>query len=100
MSKTSVQAKPTIAPGFTRSTTSVFERQHTLGPHVCVQSEPAGRGKVPSIVHDVLRTLGQPLDPAVRADFELRFVARTQSHTDARVRLVGDAAPSEHRTGR
>ena len=44
-------------------------------------------GKVPPIVHDVLRSSGQPLDAASRAFFEPRFghdFSRVRVHTDAR----------------
>jgi hypothetical protein len=39
--------------------------------HTAVQRQPAGSGATdPSVVHEVLRSAGQPLDPAVRADLE------------------------------
>ena len=46
----------------------------------------AGPGTVPPIVHDVLRSSGQPLDPSTRSFFEPRFghdFARIRVHTDA-----------------
>ena len=48
------------------------------------QSEPSG---VPPIVHEVLRTPGQPLDPATRAFMEPRFghdFSEVRVHTDAK----------------
>jgi len=49
-----------------------------------------GHGTVPSIVHDVLRTSGQPLDPAIRAYFEPRF-----GHDFSRVRVHADDRASK-----
>jgi hypothetical protein len=53
--------------------------------------QPAAAGptpeRVPPIVHDVLRSPGQPLDPATRAFMEPRFdhnFSRVRVHTDAR----------------
>lgn len=46
-----------------------------------------GKGEVPSIVHEVLRSPGQPLDPATRAFFEPRFghdFSQVRVHTDAK----------------
>jgi len=54
--------------------------QRRAGDH----AEPT---EVPSIVHEVLRSPGQPLDPATRAFFEPRFghdFSRVRVHTDAR----------------
>ena len=48
------------------------------------QEEPSS---VPPIVHEVLRSPGQPLDPTTRASMEPRFAhdfSRVQVHTDAR----------------
>ncbi|MGH9508413.1 MAG: DUF4157 domain-containing protein, partial [Terriglobales bacterium] len=48
---------------------------------------PAEPAEVPPIVHEVLRSPGQPLDPAARAFFEPRFghdFSRVRVHTDAR----------------
>jgi hypothetical protein len=47
------------------------------------QTEPT---TVPPIVHDILRSPGQPLDPASRAFMEPRFGAdfsQVQVHTDS-----------------
>jgi uncharacterized protein DUF4157 len=46
-----------------------------------------GEGEVPSIVHEVLRSPGQPLDPATRAFMEPRFghdFSQVRVHTDAK----------------
>src|SRR4051794_17639293 len=46
----------------------------------------AASGEAPAIVHDVLRSPGQPLDAATRAYFEPRFgrdFSRVRVHTDA-----------------
>ncbi len=46
-----------------------------------------GEGDAPLIVHEVLRSPGQPLDPATRAYFEPRFgydFSRVRVHTDAK----------------
>jgi hypothetical protein len=47
-------------------------------------------GEVPPIVHEVLRSPGQPLDPATRAFFEPRF-----SHDFSQVRLHTDTKAAE-----
>ena len=46
----------------------------------------AGGGEAPAVVHDVLRTPGQPLDTGTRAFFEPRFgrdLSHIRVHTDA-----------------
>jgi len=46
-----------------------------------------GEGEVPSIVHEVLRSPGQPLDPVTRAFMEPRFghdFSQVRVHTDAK----------------
>jgi hypothetical protein len=46
-----------------------------------------GQAEAPSIVHDVLRSSGRPLDPQTRAFFEPRFgheFSRVRVHADAR----------------
>jgi hypothetical protein len=48
---------------------------------------PSGPGEVPSVVHDVLRTSGQPLDSATRAYMEPRFqrdFTHVRVHTDSK----------------
>ncbi len=50
------------------------------------QPEPVPSGSAPAIVHEVLRSPGQPLDPATRTLMESRFAAdfgRVRVHTDA-----------------
>jgi len=55
-----------------------------------LQRHPAGNAgvaQVPPIVHDVLRSSGQPLDAGTRAFFEPRFghdLSRVRVHTDQR----------------
>lgn len=49
-------------------------------------AQAGARGEAPLIVHDVLRTPGQPLDAATRGFFEPRFdrdFSQVQVHTDA-----------------
>jgi outer membrane protein OmpA-like peptidoglycan-associated protein len=58
-------------------------RRKTLGT-------PAGATAIPPIVHDVLRSPGEPLDAATRAFMELQF-----SHDFGRVRVHSDARASE-----
>jgi Zn-dependent peptidase ImmA (M78 family) len=58
-----------------------------------VRRDGAGRdapGSVPPIVHEVLRSPGQPLDPATRAFMEPRF-----GHDFSRVRVHADARAAE-----
>lgn len=60
--------------------------------HERLRTEPAGAGgleqaAVPPLVHEVLRSPGQPLDPATRAFMEPRFgydFGNVRVHTDAR----------------
>ena len=50
-------------------------------------TEREAKGEVPSIVHDVLRSPGQPLDPPTRAFLESRFgfdFSQVRVHTDAK----------------
>ncbi len=106
MSQTASRAKTTVTPAASRETRSLLQRKCACGgsPGVdgeCAacrksrlqrqpdrQSEPTG---VPAIVHDVLRSSGQPLDPATRAFMEPRF-----GHDFSRVRVHagGQAAES------
>ncbi|HEX2049184.1 MAG TPA: DUF4157 domain-containing protein [Actinomycetota bacterium] len=51
---------------------------------------PPTAGRAPAIVHDVLRTAGEPLEPGARADMEKRL-----GHDFARVRVHRDAAAGE-----
>ena len=64
---------------------------HAMTPAAPVQAKftdaGAGGGAAPPIVHDVLRSPGQPLDTAARAFMEPRFghdFSRVRIHTDAR----------------
>jgi hypothetical protein len=59
----------------------------TLQRRAAGRSDPSA---VPSIVHDVLRSPGQPLDPAARAWLEPRF-----GHNFSRVRVHADSAAAE-----
>ena len=68
------------------STTAVSQPAPAVQRRVAT-SAPAGIGAVPSIVHDVLSSPGQPLDTATRAFFEPRFghdFANVRVHTDAK----------------
>src|SRR5215212_9619964 len=52
-----------------------------------VQGRPDTSNAVPPIVHEALRSPGEPLDPSTRAVMELRFghnFAQVRVHTDAR----------------
>jgi hypothetical protein len=51
---------------------------------------PQALTEAPSLVRDVLRMPGQPLDPATRADFELRF-----GHDFSHVRVHTDSAAAQ-----
>lgn len=96
------QVKPTAVPVLPGGGSSL-QRQcacgtHTLGDRCdsckggagLLQRKAVGRGgypEVPPIVHDVLRSPGQPLDAATRAFFEPRFgqdFSLVRVHTDAR----------------
>ncbi len=89
------QMKPS-APSFTTVQTGLqrkyasnecaerSKRWLTLKRSSTNQAEPSG---APSIVHDVLRSPGQPLNPATRAFMEPRFrhdFSRVRVHTDAK----------------
>lgn len=55
------------------------------GMRVPAAAAPRALTEAPSVVRDVLRTPGQPLDPATRADFEPRFghdFSHVRIHTD------------------
>lgn len=49
-----------------------------------------GPGAAPPLVHDVLRSLGSPLEPSAQADMELSF-----GHDFSRVRVHADAEAAE-----
>jgi hypothetical protein len=98
------KATATQAPAISQTAGLILQRkcdcgQHTIGGGGCsecekkkgtlqrkaLSSEPANY--VPPIVHDVLRSPGQPLDAATRAFMEPRFghdFSRVRVHTDAR----------------
>ena len=70
------------APGVDGECTAC--RKKRLQRQPAGQADPAG---VPPIVHEVLRSPGQPLDPATRAFMEPRFghdFGAVRVHTDAR----------------
>ena len=96
--QTQTKAKPAIMP----AVSGLLQRKCACGGSpgtdgecaTCrakrLQRRPAGQAgpdAVPPIVHDVLRSSGQPLDPATRAFMEPRFghdFSRVRVHTDAR----------------
>jgi len=62
-------------------------REHESLQTKRVGSSDLGQTSVPPIVHEVLRSPGQPLDPATRGFMEPRFghdFSRVQVHSDAR----------------
>ncbi|MGC2108253.1 MAG: DUF4157 domain-containing protein [Candidatus Korobacteraceae bacterium] len=67
---------------------ATLERQHSFGPHVCVQREAAGRTvqpSAPSLVREVVNSPGQPLDANTRAFMEPRLghnLSSVRVHTD------------------
>ncbi len=100
-----VQASAAQTVRFTPVRTGLLQRacacgQHTLAGGECAECRKkreatlqraavntAPVNEVPPIVHEVLRSPGQPLDPATRAFMEPRFgydFSRVQVHTDAR----------------
>lgn len=103
MSKTASQASQ--AANATPLESGVLQRkcacgQHTIAGSECAEcgrnaltlqratrdSEPRTSGGVPAVVHDVLRSSGQPLDTATRDYMEPRFghdFSRVRVHTDA-----------------
>lgn len=97
------------APSFTFAPTGILQRKcacenHTVAGGECAAcskkkqtlqraplsplgSRTDGEGKVPPIVHEVLRSPGQPLDLATRAFMEPRFgydFSQVRVHTDAK----------------
>jgi len=91
-------------PAFTPATGGILQRKCKCGNHTMeggecnecekksgsLQRAPAGQvpvNTVPSIVHEVLRSTGQPLDTATRGFMEPRFghdLSQVRVHTDAR----------------
>ena len=84
------------------SASGLLSRQHTLGPHMCVQREAADVAAglpAPSLVREVMESTGQPLDSATRSAMEPKFgfdFSRVRLHTDGRAaesaRAVGAKA--------
>ncbi len=102
--RTLTQQQKTTAPMFTPVRSSVLQRKCACGQHTIVggacaacrkkqlglqrrPTDQAAPTSVPPIVHEVLRSPGQPLDPATRAFMEPRFghdFSRVRVHTDAK----------------
>lgn len=107
--RTQLQTKATPPPAFTPVQSGLLQRKCACGgsaslPGECTECnskrltmqrsspsprgrEIAGEGQVPPIVHEVLRSPGQPLDSATRAFMEPRFghdFSRVRIHTDAK----------------
>lgn len=98
MSKQSFRQAQTVkSPGPTRSGVSLLDRQHTLGPHLCVQHDataPTVHPGAPSLVRDVVGSPGQPLDAATRSFMEPRFgrdFSQVRVHTDGKAAESADA---------
>jgi hypothetical protein len=104
-----VQAKPEPAPSFAPVRTNLLQRKCACGGTPDLDGECAecrekrlqrrstGQAEpstVPPIVHDVLRSPGQPLDAATRASMEPRFgydFGGVRVHTDARAAESAEA---------
>jgi hypothetical protein len=107
---TGAQKQKTAAPTFAPLRSDVLQRkcvcgQHTVAGGKCAayhkkrqslqryatnQAEPT---TVPPIVHDVLRSPGQPLDPTTRTSMESRFghdLSRVRVHTNAKAAASAD----------
>jgi hypothetical protein len=88
--RSNVQAMLSKSASLPRATASVLERQHTLGPHLCVQREAAGPAIHPTasfLVREVVDSPGCPLDAATRSLMEPRFgydLSRVRVHIDER----------------
>ena len=99
------QMKPAVAPSFGSVAQVSLQRKCACGSHTMAGGECEGCKKkrvdlqwrvvdnksqpaeVPPIVHEVLRSPGQPLNPATRAFMEPRFghdFSRVRVHTDAK----------------
>lgn len=102
-SRTSVTGQATTVKSATAVNGALLQRQCACGQHTmgwkcedCKKSQMtlqrktengSSFGTVPPIVHDVLRSPGQPLDAETRAFFEPRFghdFSHVKVHTDAR----------------
>ncbi len=97
--------RPSPAEAFPLNTGLLLQRKCACGTHTIGGGECEGCGKarlqrkasnrsdppeVPSVVHDALRSPGQPLDAATRAFMEPRF-----GHDFSRVRIHTDAQANE-----
>lgn len=102
--QTQVRNTPAPAPSFTPTRTHLLQRKCACGgtpgldgeceecrsKRLTVQRRSMGQTElatVPSVVHEVLRSPGQPLDRATRAFMEPRFghdFSQVRVHTDAR----------------
>jgi hypothetical protein len=83
-------AASSAEPQIRRKCAACEEEEKTLRPKSAAGSE-ATAGEAPSIVQDVLRSPGDPLDPAARSFFEPRF---GRSFDDVRVHTDAEAAAS------
>ena len=85
----SAQIKPGQSPGSARSFTRLLERQHTLGPHICVQREAVDQNVQPAaapLVRNVLNSPGSPVDADTRRLMEPRLghdFSNVRVHTDS-----------------
>ncbi|HEX9867631.1 MAG TPA: DUF4157 domain-containing protein [Candidatus Tectomicrobia bacterium] len=71
-------------PGLTGECEECRRRRLTMQRSAANQAEPSA---IPPIVHEVLRSPGQPLDPATRTFMESRFghdFSRVRVHTDSK----------------
>ena len=77
------------------------KKKRESGPMLQRKAAAAGRrasSEAPPIVHDVLRSSGQPLDPATRAFMEPRFgydFSRVRVHSDARAAQSAEAVNAQ-----
>lgn len=78
------------SPGLTGECTECMNKRLQRSSNGSLEKGTEGEGKVPSIVHSVLRSSGQPLDPRTRAFMEARF-----GHDFSRVRIHADAQGAE-----
>lgn len=74
-------------PGIAGACEECSNKKLNMQRHATNQTKPA---RVPPIVHDVLRSPGQPLDPQTRAYMEPRF-----GHDFSRVRVHADSRAAE-----
>jgi len=108
--QTSAHANQTVAAAAPPRTANFLQRKCACGGSAGFsgQCEDCGKNRLgiqrraaspdagiaPPIVHEVLRSPGVPLDPALRADLEPRFghdFSRVRVHTDARAAQSADA---------